>query len=99
MKFSKLSVLWRNSHAHQVLVIPNGLEVATAEEKVNFVAVAAFEVGDLFVDCAELAVAAALDCDLVRRAKFRDWMRGLMISNVKGNRLSWYGQLPRVTSF
>lgn len=70
MKLPKLSVLWRYSHAHQVLMIANGLEVATAKEQVDFVAVAAFEVRDLFVDCAELAVAAALDCDLVRCVKF-----------------------------
>lgn len=83
MKLSKLSVLWRNSHAHQVLVIANGLEVATAEKKIDFVAVATFEVRDLFVDCAELAVAAALDCDLVGRVKFMGQMRDSKKGNVE----------------
>lgn len=53
-------------------MIPNGLKVATDEEKVDFVAVAAFEVGDFSVDGTELAVAAAFDCDLMdcmRRGK------------------------------
>lgn len=99
MKLSKLSVLWRNSHAHQVLMIANGLEVATAEEKVDFVAIATFDVCDLFVDCAELAVTAALDCDLVGRVKFIGQMRDSRKATWNDDRLSWYGQFLWVTSF
>jgi hypothetical protein len=49
VKPSELSVLCGDSHALEVLVVPDGLEVAADEEEVDFVSVLRFEGVDLFV--------------------------------------------------
>lgn len=64
-KATQFAKLVGNGHALEILVVPDGLEISANEQKVDFVAIAGFKIGQMRVDGIKFAVAAAFDSNLV----------------------------------
>lgn len=64
IEITKLSILLRYSHALQIAVIPNGLEVTTYKQQVDLVVIPVFQRLDLLVDGIKCAVATSFYSNL-----------------------------------
>jgi hypothetical protein len=73
VKLAKLSVLLRNGHALQVLIVPDRLKIAADEEEINFVVIPGLQAGNVVIDSVKFAVATALDSNL------QEWVSKRMI--------------------
>lgn len=62
----QLSVLIRNSHALQILVVSDRLKVTADQERIDLVTISGLELLDVAVDRVELAMAASFYGDLAR---------------------------------
>ena len=66
MKPTQNLVLGRTSHILHIFLITHGLEVATDEQRIDFIVVLRFEVLDVQVDGIEFTVTAAFDGNLLK---------------------------------
>jgi cephalosporin-C deacetylase-like acetyl esterase len=64
MKLSQFPILLRYRHALQVLVVPDGLEIATYQKQIDVVMVRFLQYSDVMVYGIQLAMTAAFDGNL-----------------------------------
>jgi hypothetical protein len=66
MKPTQNLILGRTSHILHILFITHGLEIATDEQRINFIVILRFQMLDMQVDSIEFTVTAAFDGNLLK---------------------------------